>query len=193
MSKTYYISDLHLGHKNVIRFDNRPFDSVEEMNETLVNNWNSVVTNADHVYHLGDFCWGKKDEWIEFLKRLNGNIHIIRGNHCLKQFGSDVKKYLAEVADYKEITDEGRHVILCHYPIPFYKADYNPNVYMLYGHAHTTLENDFMEHFKEYIKEHDTRGVSKNQCNLYNVGCMMPWMNYVPKTLDEIIGGANYG
>lgn len=133
MSKTYYISDLHLGHKNVIRFDNRPFDSVEEMNETLVNNWNSVVTNADHVYHLGDFCWGKKDEWIEFLKRLNGNIHIIRGNHCLKQFGSDVKKYLAEVADYKEITDEGRHVILCHYPIPFYKADYNPNVYMLYG------------------------------------------------------------
>lgn len=136
---------------------------------------------------------GKKDEWIEFLKRLNGNIHIIRGNHCLKQFGSDVKKYLAEVADYKEITDEGRHVILCHYPIPFYKADYNPNVYMLYGHVHTTLENDFMEHFKEYIKEHDTRGVSKNQCNLYNVGCMMPWMNYVPKTLDEIIGGANYG
>lgn len=66
MSKTYYISDLHLGHENVIRFDNRPFDSVEEMNETLVNNWNSVVTNADHVYHLGDFCGVKRTSGLNF-------------------------------------------------------------------------------------------------------------------------------
>lgn len=190
MGKIFYISDLHLMHRNVIKFDNRQFETVEGMDKALIDNWNSVVTNADHVYHLGDFCWGKKDDWITYLKQLNGNIHIVTGNHDLKQFGSDVKKYLAEVADYKEITDNGRHVILCHYPIPFYKADYNPDVYMLYGHVHTTVENDFMEYFKKYIRENDLRGNSANQCNLYNVGCMMPWMGYTPRTLDEILEGA---
>ena len=60
--------------------------SYDEMEEVLVNNWNNVVTNEDHVYHLGDFCWGKTDEWIRILKRLNGNIHIIKGNHDLKEY-----------------------------------------------------------------------------------------------------------
>lgn len=84
-------------HKNVIRFDNRPFGTIDEMDEALVNNWNSVVSNADHVYHLGDFCWGKKDDWIKYLKLLNGNIHIIKGNHDLKDYPSDIKKYYETV------------------------------------------------------------------------------------------------
>ena len=94
------------------------------MEEVLVNNWNNVVTNEDHVYHLGDFCWGKTDEWIRILKRLNGNIHIIKGNHDLKEYSPQLKKLLAEVTDYKELEDNGRKVILCHYPILFYKCDY---------------------------------------------------------------------
>ena len=92
---------------------------------------------------------------------------------------------------YKEIKDNGRRVIMCHYPMPFYRSDYNSNVYMLYGHVHTTIEYDFMEYIKDMIKEKDLRGDSTNKCQLYNVGCMMPWMKYFPRTLDEIIDGYN--
>ena len=73
----YYISDLHFDHKNVIKFDNRPFSDVEEMNQALINNWNSVVQNNDTVYILGDFCWGKADRWMEILKQLKGQKVLI--------------------------------------------------------------------------------------------------------------------
>lgn len=191
MSKNFYISDFHFDHTNVIKFDSRPFSSVEEMNNTLIENWNSVVEPGDTVYILGDFCWGTEARWIEILKQLKGNKQLIRGNHDLKNMSSQLRSMFQDVKDYKEITDNGRHVIMSHYPIPFYKADYNPNVYMLYGHVHITLENDFMEHLKQYIKNNDNRGNSAHQCKMYNVGCMMPWMQYQPKTLDEIIEGAN--
>lgn len=64
MGKNYYISDLHFGHYNIMRFDNRPFNSVEEMDKALIDNWNSVVSEGDTVYILGDFCWLKEDIWI---------------------------------------------------------------------------------------------------------------------------------
>lgn len=186
MSKIFYISDLHLMHQNIIRFDNRPFETVEEMDKALINNWNSVVSNADHVYHLGDFCWGKKDDWIKYLKLLNGNIHIIKGNHDLKDYPPDVKKYIVEAVDYKEITDCGRHVIMCHYPIMCYKASYNPNCYMLHGHTHITREQAFVEKWTKELR--DSKSSNSDSCgNIFNVGCMMPYMEYRPKTLDEIL------
>lgn len=190
MGKIFYISDLHLQHNNVIRFDNRPFNTIEEMENTLISNWNSVVSNADHVYHLGDFCWGKKDDWIKYLKLLNGNIHIIRGNHDLRDFGPDIRKYIVEISDYKEITDSEKHVIMCHYPIMCYKASYNPNCYMLHGHTHVTREQDFTEKWTKELR--DTKQSNSDNCgNIINVGCMMPWINYTPRTLDEIIERSN--
>lgn len=192
MSKIYYISDLHYSHSNVIKFDNRRFKDVEEMNNVLIENWNSVVEKGDIVYILGDFCWSAKDEeWIDILNKLNGSKHLILGNHDFKRMSSKVKKKFAGVYDYKEIKDNGRRVIMCHYPMPFYRSDYDNGVYMLYGHVHTTIEYDFMEDIKDMIKEKDQRGKSTNKCQFYNVGCMMPWMNYFPRTLDEIIEGYN--
>ena len=58
----YYISDTHFGHSNIIDFDYRPYKNVQEMDETLINNWNSIVSNEDTVYILGDFCWLKEDK-----------------------------------------------------------------------------------------------------------------------------------
>ena len=159
--------------------------NVDEMEEVLVNNWNNVVTNEDHVYHLGDFCWGKTDEWIRILKRLNGNIHIIKGNHDLKGYSTQLKILLSEVTDYKELEDNGRKVILCHYPILFYKCDYLDNVYMLCGHLHLTREWYQMKEIVANIRKSWTQ-IPNNRGQIIPVECCKPWMNYTPQTLDYL-------
>lgn len=184
--RNFYIADLHIGRANIIKFDKRPFADINEMHRTIVDNWNHMVRGDDTVYILGDFCWAKESEWPFYLAPLAGQKVLIRGNHDPKQFSQATKKYLSDVKDYKEITDNGRQVILSHYPIPFHKADYNLECWMLYGHVHTTREHDFMVKLRREIKASCTE---QGHCvgNWINVGCMMPWMDYTPRTLDEII------
>ena len=183
-----YIADTHFGHENIIKFDNRSFINAEEMEEILIFNWNSVVQNGDITYILGDFCWDKEDEWKRILRLLNGNKVLILGNHDLKNMSSELKRMFQDIKDYKEITDNQKHVIMSHYPMLFYKGDYNPNCFMLCGHVHTTRENDFLMKWCKELK--DTRHYNSDSCgNIYNVGCMMPYMNYTPRTLEEIING----
>ena len=89
-------SDLHFNHKNILKYEpeTRPFETVEEMNETLFNNWNSVVGNEDTVYVLGDFFMGKTDKISEIINRLNGKeIVLVSGNH-------DTKNRLAVFKDW---------------------------------------------------------------------------------------------
>ena len=76
----FYTSDLHLGHDNIIRFDNRPFGSVGEMTEEIIDNWNSVVSKNDDVYILGDFAW-RNDIGYAALKQLRGNKYFVRGEN----------------------------------------------------------------------------------------------------------------
>ncbi len=186
----YYISDLHFGHKNVLKFDNRPFETIEEMEEVLIHNWNNAVGKQDNVFICGDFIWGKENEWLRIVPKLNGNKTLIRGNHCLKKdsMSKTLKNMFTDIVDYKEITDNGKHVILCHYPILLYKSSYNPNVYMLCGHTHKTKENDFLNTWRKELKLAKTSN-SDNCGNIYNVGCMMNYINYTPRTLEEIIEG----
>lgn len=80
-SKIWLIADTHFNHKNIIKYCNRPFSSIEEMNETLINNWNSVVKNNDRVFMLGDFCLSGKDKIIKIGNQLNGRKTLIIGNH----------------------------------------------------------------------------------------------------------------
>lgn len=79
-SKVYFTSDTHFYHSNIIGFCKRPFKNVEDMNETLIGNWNRVVSQDDIVFHLGDFCLGGSHEWTKILNRLNGKIYLILGN-----------------------------------------------------------------------------------------------------------------
>lgn len=184
----FYIADTHFGHANIIRLDGRPFEDVEEMDSTLISNWNSAVSKQDTTYILGDFCWGKEPEWVRILPQLNGSKVLIRGNHDLKNPSERLRRMFQDVKDYKEITDGSRRVIMCHYPMLFYRSDYNPDVYMLCGHVHTTRENDFLDKWCRELRM--SRGEeSHSRANVYNVGAMMPWMNYTPRTLDEIIFG----
>ena len=185
----YYISDLHFFHNNIIKFDSRPFSSLEEMHDTIIKNWNNRVTKEDTVYILGDFCWGKEPEWLSIINKLNGHKVLIRGNHDLKKMSAALRNKFLDVKDYKEVTDNGRRVIMSHYPMPMYRGAYNPQIYMLYGHVHTTREEGFMSVLRETLKSsYCNRGDNLGQ--FYNVGCMLPYMDFTPKTLDEIIEGA---
>jgi len=87
MRDIWVISDTHFGHENILKFKDkdgqpvRDFESVEEMNETMVDRWNSVVKQGDKVYHLGDVFFGSKDNFKTLWPRLNGHKRLIVGNH----------------------------------------------------------------------------------------------------------------
>lgn len=182
-----YIADLHLGHFNIIKFDQRPFDSVEEMNETLIKNWNKVVENGDTTYILGDFCWGKESEWIEILDKLNGNKVLIRGNHDLKQMSKPLKDKFLYIKDRHEISDYGKKIILSHYPELAYKSSYNENVYMLHGHVHyLTTEATCVRKWVKELRENRSNDWD-NRGQIINVGAMLKEMDYTPRTLMEIL------
>jgi len=79
--RIHIISDTHFNHKRIITYENRPFDSVEEMNQTMINRWNEVVSDEDLVIHLGDFVFGGIHKIRAIHSQLNGNMIIIKGNH----------------------------------------------------------------------------------------------------------------
>lgn len=93
---TFFTSNTHFGHANIIRLCNRPFKDVEEMNEKLVENWNRVVPEDGTVFHLGDFAFGGSALWNSIIPRLNGQIYLIIGNHDRKNLRQG---YMGKFAD----------------------------------------------------------------------------------------------
>lgn len=184
MAKVFFTSDLHFGHENVIRFDNRPFETVEEMDAELIRRWNAKVGKGDLVYVLGDMIWKTRNSDAETLIRsLNGQIILIKGNHDRFLHNAKAKNALAGVKDYDDICvkledDTDRRVVLCHYYIPFYNGHRWQAVH-LHGHSHNSEEYTIEESIKQKLRDDgfDTRS--------YNVGCMH-W-DYDPVTLDEIL------
>ena len=83
MSEIFFTSDLHFGHKNLLKFTKpRPFTTIEEHDQTIIDNWNSVVNQDDTVYVLGDIAMGMDPDKLEdYLKKLNGHKRLILGNH----------------------------------------------------------------------------------------------------------------
>lgn len=172
----YYTSDLHLGANNIIGYENRPYKSVEEMDKALIDNWNSVVKPEDDAFVLGDFCFKGAHRAIEYLEMLNGNIHLIRGNHdyfmSQKSFrtwiwGSDKGLDVNVEGHYAYIKDGEHEVVLCHYPILYWENMEHGSIH-LYGHVHSY------------------RDCSEMAPNSYNVGVDVN--NYMPVTLNELIG-----
>lgn len=185
MGKTFYISDLHFGHKNCLVFDNRPFKSIEEHDAQLVDRWNEAVGIDDDVWILGDISWYNPTETVGIFNQLNGAKHLCIGNHDSKLLKSKmVRNLFMEIVDYKEIrfdSGNGGGIVLCHYPIPCYNNHYY-GWYHLYGHVHNSFEWQMMKRIQFEMKE-----IYGKQSNMYNVGCMIPYMNYTPRTLQEII------
>ena len=101
MSKVFFTGDLHFGHENVLAFDHRPFETVEEMDAELIRRWNHKVGKGDLVYVLGDFIWKtRNDDAPSLVKSLNGQIILIKGNHDRFLHNAKAKEALAGIKDY---------------------------------------------------------------------------------------------
>lgn len=167
----YYIADTHFGHENVMKFDNRPFASADEMDQTIINNWNAIVNERDDVYILGDFAYrsGKPYSW--YLQQLKGCKHLIVGNHDSKLLKDTVAmEYFVSVDTMAKIVDNSQSVILCHYPIIEWDG-YFRNSYHVYGHIHNAKNRAY-----EVMAEEE---------RALNAGCMIN--QYMPVTLDQLI------
>ena len=194
----YYISDLHFYHESMLdKMDKRGFKNIDEMHDYIIKRWNSKVNRRDEVIILGDLSFGDGAQTTEILKRINGRLSLIIGNHDhrflrKKDFDMNIFEWVSE---YKEIRDEGRKVILCHYPIICYNGQYRvsddgtPKTYMLYGHVHDTHDQRIIEQCMDIVRNTEVRsgdGTTKNiPCNMINCFCM--YSDYTPLSLNEWI------
>lgn len=179
----YFISDTHFGHENCLAFDKRNFKSIEEHDSVLIENWNNAVGIDDEVFILGDFSWYNATKTIDILKSLNGIKHLIVGNHDKKLLKNrEFRAEFTEITHYKELSlPDDKGIVLCHYPIPCFNKHYY-GWYHLYGHVHNGFEWNMMEHAK-----YEMIALYNKPCEMYNVGAMIPYMGFAPRTLDEIL------
>lgn len=146
----FFTSDTHFGHERIIELEGRPFDSVESMNEALIDNWNSVVRDGDTVWHLGDAVMGSFAENVQALGRLNGMIQLVPGNHDRVSSVYHAKPAARErfrqmyIDQGVRIRDEWvslTHIDLSHFP---FTDDRFPEMcpvddgqWLLHGHVHS--------------------------------------------------------
>lgn len=119
----YFTSDWHLGHRNIIDYCNRPFSSVEEMNETIIDNMNSIANEEDQLIVVGDICMGKIGETLPLLDRINAMIYLVPGNHdrvhpmnkpkTLRRFVPEYLKYMNIGNTHSNIWGSFN---VCHFP-----------------------------------------------------------------------------
>lgn len=164
------------------------------MHRTIKERWNARITGADHVYILGDLAWKENEDAVSFVSTLRGNKHLVIGNHdqCKDQ---RYKQLFVEVVDYKEAKDviNGKEysIVMSHFPLAFwnhqhrYRRDgekYRNWSVHLYGHVHNSVEEKYYQEFIQKLNnEYDIK------CMTFNVGCMLDYMNYTPRTLKEIM------
>ena len=194
-----YIADCHFYHNRICHeMDKRGFAGYEEMNDHMIRQWNAKVTSKDDVYILGDFSISKPDATVRILNQLNGKLHLVIGNHdrFLEDRHYSWNGWFRSIEPYQEIRDNGRNVILSHYPVFCYKGQYrkdkvgNPLTYMLYGHVHNTQDEKLINYFISETR--NTLASSRYStepepipCNMINCFCM--FSDYQPMTLDEWI------
>lgn len=193
----YYISDLHLFCKSQTKeganYDNRPFENIDDMHDYILTRWNARVTNGDTVYILGDVALrGSYAPLIGLVAQLKGKKVLIKGNH------DDIKDYryallFDEILDYKELTEnvngKAQKLCLMHYPIMMWNGQHRGTI-LLYGHTHNSVEDVFFQDCIRRMNESEElsfRRQGGQKIRAINVGSCMPWMNYTPRTLKEIL------
>ena len=168
---TYFTSDTHFSHHNIIKYCNRPFKDAAEMDQVMIDNWNSVVGSEDTVYHLGDVYFGPEKRWNEIFHQLKfGTLYILEGNHD-KGFAAWYRFKQPEnvhfLPSYYRTKVGGKDIILSHYPILEWDKCHRGS-YHLYGHVHNS-----------------NPCTAINQYRSMNVGVDM--QNFTPVSIDQVI------
>lgn len=134
----FFTSDQHFNHTNIISYCNRPYNSIEEMNESIINNHNEVVGKNDIVIHAGDFAFvNYKSQAEKIFKRLNGNHIYLKGNH---------DRWMPKCTQYiwKKIINK-KYITICHYAMRVWPGSHYGG-WQLYGHSHgnlTSMKNQY--------------------------------------------------
>ncbi len=176
----WFCSDLHLKHEKLMKLGNRPFSSVEEMDETIKNNFKTILKRNDILYILGDISMNKQvaREFLKEMISLNIDIHIIKGNHDTFSIGEILSLGCKTFSDIKEIKEDDISITLCHYAMLSYnKSHYN--AWHLYGHYHTQ--------FKDPIKgKRMNVNLEFNDYKPYSMEQIKDYMNNQPDNWDLI-------
>lgn len=136
----YFWSDTHFNHAGIIRYCTRPFDSVADMNDCLVETWNSAVRGNATIYLLGDFAMATKDgdDIATLFRSLNGHKHLVVGNHDEKN-PAVLRLPWESISSLRTIKENGMRAEVCHYPLATWKGAHK-GALMLHGHSHGTLK-----------------------------------------------------
>ncbi|MFX1258719.1 MAG: metallophosphoesterase [Promethearchaeota archaeon] len=135
----WFTADFHLSHKNIIKYCNRPFDGVEEMNNVILRNLKNMVKPGDTLYFLGDLTFDSEVARIFFEKFKKIQIHFIIGNHDSQKVIKLATDFCASVSQIKDIKIEGQAITLCHYAMRVWNRSHF-NSWQLYGHSHGRVE-----------------------------------------------------
>jgi calcineurin-like phosphoesterase family protein len=140
MAETWFTADFHLGHQNIIRYCGRPFETLTDMDATILDRLNSSVMEGDVLYFLGDFCRGSGKDALDYRKRIRcKNIFFIEGNH-----DAGARKIASEFQWWKQLAEvkiEGQLIVLCHYAMRVWHHSFRGS-WHLYGHSHGRLPDD---------------------------------------------------
>lgn len=139
----YFTSDLHLGHRNILKLSNRPFGEIEHHDDVIIDNYNKIVGKDDVCYILGDIAWNQSYEnYKKIFSRLNGRKYIIIGNHDNKQHLIRCQKdgLIISVESAKNLQIGKDNIYLSHYPMREWSGFYR-GAYHLYGHCHGNLDD----------------------------------------------------
>lgn len=140
----HFTSDLHIFHKNIIKYSNRPFNDVEHMNTVLVDNINAAVKPDDTLYSLGDLGFAPIGDIIGWLNRINcKNVHLLLGNHDKilrknKDLITQSCPHIRYAYDMKEINHNGQFIVLGHYGMRVWNKSHH-GAWHLFGHSHGSL------------------------------------------------------
>lgn len=138
MGKIFFTADTHFWNEDAIRNGLRDFTSVEDMNKALIENWNSVVSDADDIFHLGNFSSGDAKQNLEILSQLNGRKHLILGNtdwKMLSESSNGLEDYWLSVEHYLELQVKELKIVLSHYPMLVWNESHAGS-WMLHGMCH---------------------------------------------------------
>ena len=133
----WFSSDHHFNHMNIIKHCQRPFSSVREMDEEMISRWNSVVKENDEVYYLGDLTLGDWTIAWSYIKRLNGRIRFIEGNHDYRWFSKLPENQ--KLLPIHELKFNKQSLVLSHYPMRSWNKSFHGS-YHLFGHVHGAMQ-----------------------------------------------------